>query len=256
MISISPVHLIITAAGSSSRLGTGTKKEYLLVQDRENNTVLSLACIAFLNAFLDDKISSNFKLASLVITCPKNRISEGKEAVFSNKAISKIFERLEINPLFVEGGETRQLSVFYAMEAALANSKSKNLENTSSLVLIHDGARPWVDFNTIYNVLTGTKKNGACVPVIPVTDTIALCNDGIVESYINRSLSFGLQTPQGFLFNSLFEAHKKCAEQKRTDCTDDTTVWKAYCGNVYTCQGSSANTKITFASDLQKFQNH
>ena len=90
--SVSLVNLIITAAGSSTRLGTGKKKEYLSMQDKENNTVLSLACIAFLNAFLDEKISSDFRLASLVITCPKGRTVDAKKALFSN---SKILEKLK-----------------------------------------------------------------------------------------------------------------------------------------------------------------
>lgn len=252
-----PVHLIITAAGSSTRLGTGTKKEYISVQDKENNTVLSLACIAFLNSFLDSRISPTYKLSSLVITCPKNRIPDGKAALFSNTKVKEILEQLNVEPVFIEGGETRQLSVLNALKACNQNA-TENPENDEkpALVLIHDGARPWVDFQTIYNVLTTTEKHGACVPYIPVTDTIALQKDGTIESYINRSLACSLQTPQGFEYNRLFAAHKQCAKDMRTDCTDDTTVWKAYCGDVYTCQGSTNNIKITFASDLERLKNH
>ena len=261
MISIYPVHLIITAAGSSTRLGTGCKKEYLSMQDEENNTVLSLACIAFLNAFLDEKISSDFRLASLVVTCPKGRTADAKKALFSNSKILEKLKLLNVSPCFIEGGETRQLSVLNALETcskfsipsdfSIPSEFSTPKEN-SSIVLIHDGARPWVDFQTIYNVLHTTKEKEACVPVTPVTDTIALQKDGIIECYINRSLACNLQTPQGFYFNKLFEAHKKSAKENRTDCTDDTTVWKVYCGNVYTCEGSTKNTKITFVSDLEK----
>jgi 2-C-methyl-D-erythritol 4-phosphate cytidylyltransferase len=249
MISIYPVHLIITAAGSSTRLGTGCKKEYLSMQDEENNTVLSLACIAFLNAFLDEKISSNFQLASLVITCPKGKTEDAKKAFFSNANIFEKLNVLNISPCFIEGGETRQLSVLNALETCSTFSFPKE---KTSIVLIHDGARPWVDFQTIYNVLNTTREKEACVPVTPVTDTIALQKDGTIECYVNRSLACNLQTPQGFCFTKLFEAHKKSAKENRTDCTDDTTVWKVYCGNVYTCEGSTKNTKITFASDLEK----
>jgi 2-C-methyl-D-erythritol 4-phosphate cytidylyltransferase len=250
MNNLVPVHLIITAAGSSTRLGTGKKKEYLSMQDTENNTVLSKSCIAFLYAFLDSKISSDFTLSSVIITCPEGKIEDGKQALFSNKNIDSLFSKLNIIPTFVEGGETRQLSVLKALCEC-----EKHSSNPSSIVLIHDGARPWIDFQTIFNVLRTTKEKGACVPVIPVTDTIALQKDGIIESYINRSLACSLQTPQGFHYSKLFEAHQKSAKENRTDCTDDTTVWKAYCGNVYTCEGSSKNTKITFISDLEKIQN-
>ena len=254
MINLSPVHLIITAAGSSTRLGTGTKKEYISVQDKENNTVLSLACIAFLNCFLDSTVSSHFKLSSLVITCPKNRIQDGKNALFSNKRIFELLEKLDVEPVFVEGGETRQLSVLNALDAC--NQTSLDNSENPPLVLIHDGARPWVDFKTIYNVLTTTQKNGACVPYIPVTDTIALQKDGTIDYYINRSLACSLQTPQGFEYDKLYQAHKQCLKDMRTDCTDDTTVWKAYCGDVFTCEGSTNNIKITFASDLERLKNH
>lgn len=265
MIRIFPVHVIITAAGSSTRLGTGTKKEYISVQDKDNNTVLSLSCIGFLNTFLDSRVSPFFKLASFVVTCPKNKIPDGKKALFANKNVENLFEQLGIEPVFVEGGETRQLSVLKALEACKTScsgnvfpsensSSDEKAFSDSSLVLIHDGARPWVDFQTIYNVLCVTREKGACVPYIPVTDTIALQKDGTIDSYINRSLACSLQTPQGFLFEKLFEAHKKSLEENRTDCTDDTTVWKAYCGKVFTCEGSPKNTKITFASDLEKLK--
>ena len=100
MISISSVNLIITAAGSSTRLGIGSKKEYLSMQDKDNNTVLSLACIGFLNVFLDKKISKYFKLSSLIITCPVGRISEAKNALFSNKKIFDMLAQLEIEVNF------------------------------------------------------------------------------------------------------------------------------------------------------------
>ena len=264
MISISSVNLIITAAGSSSRLGIGSKKEYLSMQDEDNNTVLSLACIGFLNVFLDEKISKYFKLASLVITCPVGRIPDAKEALFSNKKISKILEQLKIEANFVEGGDTRQLSVLKALEFSqkLEKERENNLEKdclsfdngykVPSLVLIHDGARPWIDFHTIENVLLTTRERGACVPVVPVTDTIAFSQDGKILSYIDRSSVCGLQTPQGFLFDKLLKAHRKSIEEKRQDCTDDTTIWRTYCGEVFTCTGSTKNTKITFVSDLEK----
>jgi len=252
--SVSLVNLIITAAGSSTRLGTGKKKEYLSMQDKENNTVLSLACIAFLNAFFDDRVSSDFRLNSVVITCPKERTDEAKTALFSNEKVKTLFEKLNVSPLFVEGGETRQLSVLNALMTCNSFSRSEDMisNEAKTFVLIHDGARPWIDFQTIFNVLSTVKEKSACVPVIPVTDTIAIQKDGAIDFYINRSAACGLQTPQAFDFHRLLDAHKQCVLENRKDCTDDTTIWKAYCGNVFTCPGSSKNIKITFIEDLEK----
>lgn len=248
------VHIVITAAGSSSRMGTGVKKEYVKLQDKDNNTVLSLACFSFLNTFcnlidLDKNLNSKCALKSIVITCPPSKTDQAKEAVFSNTQIPQLIKSMNIDLSFIEGGNTRQTSVFNALSSI--NSKIVNgKKSDNEIVLIHDGARPWIESATILNVLKTTLQFGAAVPATPVTDTTAFVENDVIKKYVDRTTLFNLQTPQGFDFIRLYNAHELCAKENRTDCTDDTTLWKAYCGDVHICEGSLTNKKITFKGDI------
>ena len=58
-----------------------------------------------------------------------------------------------------------------------------------------------------------------------------------------------IQTPQGFVFGKLFDAHKKAASDGH-DYTDDTEIWGQYCGDVYISYGETTNKKITYKEDL------
>lgn len=132
-------------------------------------------------------------------------------------------------------------------------------------VLIHDAARPWVTQEVIGSVLESTATYGAAVPAIPAVDTLAFSDESksTITGYADRPHTFCLQTPQGFRFAKLLEAHRRAAADsaeaasdssavtKKASCTDDTTVWAAYCGPVHLCDGSAANRKITFKEDIK-----
>ena len=125
----------------------------------------------------------------------------------------------------------------------------------------------WVTPEIINDACETAMKYGSAVPAVPATDTLAVAGGGssstnlsfganggsgagqehdrIITSYIDRSTAFCLQTPQCFAFKELLEAHRKAAAENRNDCTDDTTVWAAYCSPVHLSKGSPANKKIT-----------
>jgi 2-C-methyl-D-erythritol 4-phosphate cytidylyltransferase/2-C-methyl-D-erythritol 2,4-cyclodiphosphate synthase len=139
--------------------------------------------------------------------------------------------------LFVEGGKTRQESGRRGLEVL-------NKLNPS-IVLIHDGARPWVKPRTIQQVVEGVQHTGACAPVVPLVDALKRLNpDRTLESHVDRSTLVGIQTPQGFRFSEILQAHRLASKEER-EYLDDTEIYHRYIGPVSTVPGEKSNIKIT-----------
>jgi len=142
----------------------------------------------------------------------------------------------------IGGGKTRQESVFLALKEC---EKAK-----LDFVLIHDGARPWIDINLIETVLDKTTKYGACIPVIEVTDALKeIDDDGFIKHGLSRKKIKGAQTPQGFSFNKILKAHKY-AESKGYSALDDADVYSLLYKPTMAVKGNVKNKKITYKYDL------
>lgn len=226
--------LVIAAAGSSSRMGLGKKKEYLPLK---KGTVLSESVRAFIEA-------SDF--SEVIVSIPKNGEKEAKAALLADTEIKSLLKNTTLT--FTEGGATRQESVF----KALCKAKNKN-----SIVLIHDGARPFVSKKIIQDVISKAQEFGAAVPAIQPVDTQKeIAPDRTISRHLVRKNLGAVQTPQGFLLKPLIECHK-AAFQKKLEFTDDTEVWDAFPNftggkKVHIVEGSEKNKKITFIQDISK----
>ena len=230
----SKIAIIITAAGSSTRMG-GSKKEYLSF---ENGTVLSSCAKIFLETCKKD-----FEITDFIITCPKNKKTECENALFCEKELLQMKNTFTI----VEGGNTRQESVFCALE---------KVKNSPEIVLIHDGARPFVTKKIILDGIKNAFLFQAAVPAITPTDTQKrIDKNGFIIEHLERKFLAAVQTPQCFNFEKLLSAHKKVAEEN-LDFTDDTAIW----GKIYpeipvkTYEGDVKNLKITYSQDLLNFK--
>lgn len=225
------IAIIITAAGSSTRIGSGIKKEYLPFQ---NGTVLSACVQTFINS-----CKNRFIITDFIITCPPNSKSECQNALKSSS--QQEIENFQI----VEGDKTRQKSVFNAMCA---------VKNHPQIVLIHDGARPFVSQKIILEGIQAAQEFGASVPGLTPTDTQKqIDEDGFITNHLQRASLVAVQTPQCFDFQMLLEAHKK-AHQEEKEYTDDTEIWGKYCGKVKVITGESKNIKITYPKDLESLK--
>lgn len=233
MTSNKKIALIVAAAGSSSRMGLGCKKEYLPLGE---GTVLSTSIKTFLNTI---------KITKLVITIPHDGKDDAENALKKDSALTPLLKETELE--FIEGGKTRQESVFNALSAL----KYCNPD----IVLIHDGARPFVTQKIISDTLDAAIKFGSAVPGLTPVDTQKLLDeDGFIKEHLTRSLMSAVQTPQGFEFAKLFDAHLKAREDNK-EYTDDTEIWGKYIGKVKNVSGDSCNKKITFAEDYKKTEN-
>ena len=138
----------------------------------------------------------------------------------------------------VEGGATRTDSV----RRALARC-------TGDIVLIHDGARPFVTRDMIDACTESVKKYGSGVCCAPVTDTIAVSADGKIADVPQRSSLVALQTPQGFFTADIKRAYSLAADDGKV-YTDDSSVYRAYIGAPALCSGGAGNRKLTYKSDF------
>ena len=223
----SKIAIIITAAGSSTRIGGGVKKEYL---PYKNGTVLSVCAETFLNACTD------FEITDFIVTCPKGGIDACRKAMVNVDCLAPLAMTI------VEGSDTRQKSVY---EGLLA------VKGQPDIVIIHDGARPFVSREVIIEALAAAQEFGASVPGITPTDTQKeIDSQGFIARHLVRSSLTAVQTPQCFRFKELLEAHGRAAADGH-EYTDDTEIWGAYCGPVRVTKGDVNNIKITYPSDLE-----
>jgi 2-C-methyl-D-erythritol 4-phosphate cytidylyltransferase/2-C-methyl-D-erythritol 2,4-cyclodiphosphate synthase len=143
------------------------------------------------------------------------------------------------------GGATRQASVRAGLEA-LAPRKP-------DIVLVHDAARPFATQNLVARAIAAARKTGAAVPALAVTDTIKAVDDGgFVAQTLDRSRLRAIQTPQGFAFAPLLDAHRRAAKEGRDDFTDDAALAEWAGMKVAVFEGEPGNIKITNADDFAR----
>lgn len=223
---------LITAAGSGTRMGRGIKKEFRIIND---SPVLAVT----LKNFLDTSLFS-----CGVITCKSGMHNEVKALLIS---LEHQMNMLNTPLLFCDGGAERQQSVHLGLKC-LADNCPELVNN--GFVLIHDGARPWANSSLITAVAEGSLKHRACAPITSSIDAMKEINEsGIITGHLPRKETVSVQTPQGFAFNEILNAHERAASDSRF-YIDDTEIFSRYEGDVYTVAGSMANRKITYEADL------
>ncbi len=143
--------------------------------------------------------------------------------------------------LFTKGGHTRSESVKFGLAALKQNEMP-------DYVLIHDAARPSTPLNVINNVLDNLDTADAVSPGLPVTDTLWEVIDEEVIQTKSRKNIWRAQTPQGFNFKKILDAHVASS----STATDDVEVATSAGIKVKVIQGSEKNIKITTAEDFDR----
>ena len=143
----------------------------------------------------------------------------------------------------VIGGETRQESVRLGLESIA--------EHAPTHVLIHDVARPFVNATLISRVAEALAVHQAVIPVLPVVDTVKRIQNNMVQETINREQLFTVQTPQGFYYKTLCDAHNRLAG---VGYTDDAALMEKAGIPVAIVAGDPDNRKITTIEDMKPMQ--
>lgn len=140
----------------------------------------------------------------------------------------------------VEGGETRQESVAKALEYLSATACES--------VLIHDAARPALPRAVIERLLTALRDHPGAIPVLPLVDSLALEQGGLMAGTADRDALRRVQTPQAFRFVDILAAHRQWNAERSAG--DDAQVLRAAGGDVALVAGDERLAKLTYAEDF------
>lgn len=205
---------IITAGGSSQRFGNTNK----LLEKVHSKEVIRHTVEAFLAVS---------EICEIII-CANISIAEQLKEIFKEESKIRI----------IEGGETRQQSVFNGLKAC------KNCD----FVLIHDGARPMITTDIIKKAIKMVQEKHALTVVTKTIDTIKQVDENLkIIKTIDRSSLYNTQTPQAFEYNLIKAAHKKLEGQ---NFTDDAGMLEYLGHDVYILEGDYKNIKITTQNDI------
>lgn len=167
---------------------------------------------------------------------------------FNSPGITKEIKQYRIGKIktVVLGGRQRKDSVYNGLKA---------IAKEASLVLVHDGARPFIDSKTLFSVIKTAKKNGAAILGVPVKATIKraqgpklrIHGDIIVKDTIDRSNLWEIQTPQVFRKDIILKAYDLFRD---LEATDDAMLVEKLGFKVSVVLGSYDNIKVTTPEDL------
>lgn len=217
--------VIVLAGGSGSRMKSDTKKQYLLIHGKP---VLYYTLKAFDTCELIDEI---------ILVCGKGEVEYCRKEYVENYGFRKITE-------ITEGGSERYLSVYEGIKKVSGNG----------YLYIHDGARPFIDHETLKRLDSSVKEYRACVAAVKVKDTIKMSNgNGYIDQTLPRDLLWSIQTPQVFETELIRSCYQKILQEDhaKLKITDDAMVVEHVTNlPVRLVEGNYENIKITTPDDL------
>ena len=203
--------LILASAGKGERAGFNQNKLLVAINGK---TILEQT----LNAFVDSNL-----IDQIIITA-------------SQTDFDFIVDLVKTKATVVLGGETRTQSIKNALDKV-----------DGDIVLIHDGARPFVTKKIIEDCIQTTIKFGSAIPIIKSRDTIAKISDGVITEYVGKNNLANIQTPQGFLTSTIKNAYLSLGDKA---FNDDGEIYLNYTGSLNYYDGDSENVKLTYKNDF------
>lgn len=214
--------VVIVAAGTGSRMKKDINKQFIKLKNKE------------IVAHTIEKFYNSENIDDIVVV-----IREDEEEYF-NKNIKEKYGFTNIK--VAHGGNERQDSVFNGI---------KMLKKECDVVLIHDGARPFVTDDIIKRSINKANEHNAIVVGVKVKDTIKVVSDnGNIIDTPNRSYLWAVQTPQVFKYDIIIKAYED-AYNNNYYGTDDAMLVERIGYNVKMIEGSYNNIKITTQEDLE-----
>lgn len=211
---------VVPAAGLGKRLGPGTNKPFQLLLDKP------------LIIWTIEILENSPEIKEIIPVLKEEDMALGAE-LFDGYNFSKI-KRI------VQGGAERQDSVYNAL---------RQLGARTDIVLIHDGARPFVSRDIIKHSINSIKGFDGVIAGVPVKDTIKEAEDGVIKKTLPRKPLWAVQTPQVFLYKPLMKAYNKAMEDNFYS-TDDSALVERLGGKIKIIMGSYENIKITTPEDI------
>ena len=222
---------IVLAAGKGTRMGTKVAKQFLELGGKPI-LVYSL-----------ETMERSPEISQIILVTGKDQMAACRDLV-QRYGIHK-------TALICEGGCERYESVWRGLDAIKKTEEFR--KEKTNVVLIHDGARPFLSEEIVARVCRMTLEYQACVVGMPVKDTIKITDtEGNIVNSPNRSVVWQAQTPQAFAFSVVYEAYRQLMQERPDGITDDAMVVERYSGiKVRMVSGSYENIKITTPEDLK-----
>lgn len=214
------VTAVITAAGKGTRMNSSINKQYI---ELGGIPVLARTIGVFQQCCEVDEI---------IVVINEEDINFCRKNIVQKYGLSKV-------KALVSGGAERQNSVYKGLCAI-----------EGGIVLIHDGARPFVTSENIADSVGAAREFGACGIGVKVKDTVKISDmEGFVASTPDRSRLWSIQTPQGFEYSIIIKAHEEAIKNNYLG-TDDMVLVEKLGIPVKILEGSYSNIKITTPEDL------
>ena len=218
---------VVPAAGLGKRFGQGTNKSFQVLGGRPL-IIWSLKALEAVEEVCE------------IIPVLKSEDMELGQRLLEEEGFPKI---RRIAP----GGKERQDSVYSGL---------KRIEDTNSIVLIHDGVRPLIRpplveelIKQMSDAILNNEDCDGIIPGVPVKDTIKEIEDGLVRKTLKRGSLWAVQTPQAFPYKKILNAYDKAAREGYY-ATDDAALIERCGGKIKIVMGSYANIKITTPEDI------
>ncbi len=222
------VSVVIPAAGKGTRMNVGENKQLIEIKGKP---ILAWTLETFQNCSQINEI--------VLVT------SEEFKTVFKNNIVDK-YGFTKVSSVQT-GGYERQHSVFNGL---------KSVDNKCDIVLIHDGARPFIDESTIIDSIEKAHKFGAACVAVQQKDSVKFGNEkDFIEETLDRSRIWIAQTPQAFRFGIVMDAHISAEEEDYFGNDDSVLVERFFAKNkmnnkVKIVVGKYDNIKITTNEDI------
>ncbi|MFA6955327.1 MAG: 2-C-methyl-D-erythritol 4-phosphate cytidylyltransferase [Thermoanaerobaculia bacterium] len=216
--------VIIPAAGSGTRFGSETPKQFLPLGDRP---LIAHTIGRF----------HGISIVERIVVC----VSAEQLATMQEVADHFRWGNVKI----VRGGDSRQESVLRGAESLYRGGLGDD-----AIVATHDAVRPFVTRDLFARLLAALDDADGSIPATMPTDTIHRTDGGIVVETPERSLLAAAQTPQCFRLGVLRESLARAVEQG-WPATDEAAA-VARCGHrVRVVGGDPRNIKITRPADFE-----
>lgn len=212
---------LITAAGKGRRMNSETPKQYLPLDGKPilvRTMEIFEACAA---------------VDEIYVIVPADQMDRVEKEIIEKYQFRKVLK-------VVRGGKMRQQSVWNGLKA---------IRSDCSVVIVHDGVRPFVTPKLIEKGIKVALETGAAVVAVPAKDTIKRAVKGKVVETLPREEIWLAQTPQSFQYTLLMRAYQK-ANQEEVIGTDDASLVEQLGHPVTLIEGDYANIKITTLEDL------
>lgn len=222
-------NVLIFAGGSGTRMNSRARpKQFLQFYGKE------------LIIHTLENFQNHNEIDNIVVVCIEDWIP------YLNKLLSKY--QMDKVKTVVSGGKTGQESIYKGLCAI------KEFAPADSVVLVHDGVRPFVNEGLISDCIASVRAHGSAITVVPAIETIVQQENGKITSITDRSKSFHAKAPQCFLLGELLSAHNKAIADGNTNMIDSASLMQAYGHDLYTVQGNFDNIKITTPADFYTFK--